>query len=96
MITMAGTCWKQAYLIRGQKNSPLDCDLEPSLFRGGWECLTKNFKPAERVISNLKLRYSWGQVGNDGASSLAVPDRIHRKRGWGELRLPGTDLSIHL
>lgn len=36
-------------------------------FAGGWNVSNERFfEPAKDIINNLKLRYSWGQVGNDG------------------------------
>lgn len=36
-------------------------------FAGGWNVSNESFfKPVKDIINNLKLRYSWGKVGNDG------------------------------
>ncbi len=44
-------------------------------FAGGWNVSNEEFfKPAERFINNLKFKYSWGQVGNDGG----IPRWLYR------------------
>ena len=44
-------------------------------FAGGWNISNEEFfKPALKIVNNLKLKYSWGQVGNDGG----IPRWLYR------------------